>query len=359
MLREFREEMDMAEILDPLSDTDVPSRYIYPDGESIIPKKYNMKLPGLRDNHVQANGIVTKHKGPVFGIFREGVFGNVTEGEFGKFGENMGFRDRPLNVRDVDYEGLRDKKLEAMKNASDEREARRLAFVHGNHTYYCSGKQCDDYWGHIGAGDQVVDLRTGEVVDGLSAVGPAGEQVRMEGWDLDRDIDPHTGQEMPDCVGPQCKPFTISFGGDTANLIEDRQGAPPQGHAVFGQAIPADADESPQKVRAWWREREFNPRVEGGVVEAAPGEAPDDAGDADNINDGTQPYAMDPSQRFRYGSKYDHSYRSEDEWVGFVIIGPILTAGVSVFVFVTRGPPLGLAVLGGMVVLDIVMYYFG
>lgn len=363
LLREYKEQMDMEEILDPLSDAEVPSRYIYPDGESVIPKDINVAgmVPGLKDNHVQANGIVTKHTGPVFGIFREGSFGsNLTEGEFGKWGEGMGFRDRPLKVRDVDYEDLRDKKLEGLVNVTKEREARRLAIVHGNHTYYCSGKDCDDYWGHIGAGDQVVDLRTGEVMDGYSAVGPKGQQMRMEGWKLDRNIDPHTGVEMPDCVGPQCKEFTISFG-DGKSPIEDSYGAPPTGHAVFGAAIPGNADESPEKVRNYWREREFNPRVEGGVVEAEPGEAPDDEGEADSRNDGVEPYALDPSQRFRYGSKYDHGYKSEDEWMaggwakdwdwgswlGFVIIGPILTAGVSVFVFMTRGPPLGLAVLGG------------
>eukprot|EP00961_Rhodomonas_salina_P048852 655600-Rhodomonas_salina.1 len=71
---------------------------------------------------------------------------------------------------------------------------------------------------------------------------------RMEGWKLDRNIDPHTGVEMPDCVGPQCKEFTISFG-DGKSPIEDSYGAPPTGHAVFGAAIPGNADESPEKVR--------------------------------------------------------------------------------------------------------------
>ncbi len=45
--------------------------------------------------------------------------------------------------------------------------------------------------------------------------------------------------------------------------------------------------------------------------------------------------------------------------VGFVVLGPVLTAGVASFVFVTRGPLWGSVVLAGLVIFDFLMYYFG
>jgi len=46
-------------------------------------------------------------------------------------------------------------------------------------------------------------------------------------------------------------------------------------------------------------------------------------------------------------------------WVGFMVLGPVLTAGVCTFVFMTRGMLWGFVVLGGLLVFDVLMYYFG
>jgi hypothetical protein len=46
-------------------------------------------------------------------------------------------------------------------------------------------------------------------------------------------------------------------------------------------------------------------------------------------------------------------------WVGFMVLGPVLTAGVCTFVFMTRGMLWGFVVLGGLLAFDLLMYYFG
>ena len=59
-----------------LSDNFVSTRFIYPDGEDEVPKdflKLNMSRlgPDLSDRHIGADGKITVHRGPVFGVFRE------------------------------------------------------------------------------------------------------------------------------------------------------------------------------------------------------------------------------------------------------------------------------------------------
>jgi len=154
---EAKEQEDVDAMSDPFSDANVPSQFIYPDGEAIIPRNYNLNVKGLSDKHVMANGTITEHQGPLGGIFREGSFGgddeNVTA-RFNKFGEGMGFTDRPLAIRDVDYAKLRDDRLKGLEMRENETEAFRIARINGTeHKFYCSGKVCDDQWGVVG--DQV------------------------------------------------------------------------------------------------------------------------------------------------------------------------------------------------------------
>jgi len=88
---------------------------------------------------------------------------------------------------------------------------------------------------------------------------------------------------------------------------------------------------------------------------------------------------MDPAARSRYEKFLEQQRAAKDargsgggsgagiagkkwdaaSWAGFVIIGPVLTAGVSVFVFMTRGPAWGLGVFLGLVLLDCMLFYFG
>ena len=154
---EAKEQEDVDAMSDPFNDANVPSQFIYPDGEAIIPKDYNLKIHGLSDKHVMANGTITEHQGPGWGIFREGSFGDDNSSSmvrFNKFGEKMGFTDRPLNIRDVDYSKLRDDRLKGLEMRENETEAFRLARINGTeHKFYCSGKECNDQWGVVG--DQV------------------------------------------------------------------------------------------------------------------------------------------------------------------------------------------------------------
>jgi hypothetical protein len=153
---EAKEQEDVDAFSDPFADAHVPSQFIYPDGEAIIPREYNLNIRGLSDKHVMANGTITEHQGPLGGIFREGSFGEGgnTSHRFNKIGEEMGFTDRPLAIRDVDYQKLRDDRLKALEMRENETEAFRLARINGTeHKFYCSGKECDDQWGIVG--DQV------------------------------------------------------------------------------------------------------------------------------------------------------------------------------------------------------------
>ena len=59
-----------------LSDNYISTKFIYPDGEDEVPKDYlklNMSRlgPDLSDRHIGADGKITVHPGPVFGVFRE------------------------------------------------------------------------------------------------------------------------------------------------------------------------------------------------------------------------------------------------------------------------------------------------
>ena len=123
----------------------------------MIPKDSNIEIRGLSDKHVMANGTITEHQGPLAGIFREGSFGdglNSTH-RFDKIGEEIGFTDRPLSIRDVDYAKIRDDRLKALEMRENETEAFRIARINGTeHKFYCSGKECDDQWGIVG--DQVL-----------------------------------------------------------------------------------------------------------------------------------------------------------------------------------------------------------
>jgi len=350
---EAKEQEDVDAMSDPFRDANVPSQFIYPDGEAIIPKEYiHLKVKGLSDKHVMANGTITEHQGPLGGIFREGSFGgepNVTA-RFNKFGEGMGFTDRPLNIRDVDYSKLRDDRLKGLEMRENETEAFRLARINGSeHKFYCSGKVCDDQWGVVG--DQVVDLRTGEHIH--EGVGPGDEHSPdQEYWALDRHFDPHTGVELNNCVGPQCHGYTWDESDEP--LVQDNYGEPQQGHGNFGGAYPSDGTVDPQQIRAHQRED--------GVE-----------WDGQDSNELTyDPYAQDPRMKARY-DLYDKESRHEDigvgggwskdwnagSWVGFMVLGPVLTAGVCTFVFMTRGMLWGFVVLGGLVAFDVLMYYFG
>ena len=56
---------------------------------------------------------------------------------------------------------------------------------------------------------QIVDIRTGRNVPGADGVGPRGGgplQTDRSGdaLELDRHIDPETGEALPGCIGPQC-----------------------------------------------------------------------------------------------------------------------------------------------------------
>ena len=157
MADEAKEQEDVDAFSDPFQDAQIPSMYIYPDGESVIPKDSNIEIRGLSDKHVMANGTITEHQGPLAGIFREGSFGdgfNSTH-RFDKIGEEIGFTDRPLSIRDVDYAKIRDDRLKALEMRENETEAFRIARINGTeHKFYCSGKECDDQWGIVG--DQVL-----------------------------------------------------------------------------------------------------------------------------------------------------------------------------------------------------------
>jgi len=157
MADEAKEQEDVDAFSDPFQDAQIPSQYIYPDGESVIPKESNIEIRGLSDKHVMANGTITEHQGPLAGIFREGSFGdglNSTH-RFDKIGEEIGFTDRPLSIRDVDYAKIRDDRLKALEMRENETEAFRIARINGTeHKFYCSGKECDDQWGIVG--DQVL-----------------------------------------------------------------------------------------------------------------------------------------------------------------------------------------------------------
>jgi hypothetical protein len=247
MADEAKEQEDVDSLSGLWKDSHVPSQYIYPDGESIIPRAAIGLPKGLSDKHVMANGTITEHQGPVAGVFREGAFGteNETATRFNKFGEDMGFTDRPLAIRDVDYEALKKHQDEGYEMRENETEAFRIARINGTeHRFYCSGKDCDDQWGLVG--DQVVDLRTGEVMH--EGVGPGDElSPDQEYWNLDRHFNPRTGVELNHCVGPQCHGYTWS---EAPDVITDKEGPASQGHGVFGGAYPSEETGDPQVIQA-------------------------------------------------------------------------------------------------------------
>jgi len=351
---EAKEQEDVDAMSDPFRDANVPSQFIYPDGEAIIPKEYGLKIHGLSDKHVMANGTITEHQGPLAGIFREGSFDGGEDNStvrYDKFGEGMGFTDRPLAIRDVDYAKLRDERLKGLEMRENETEAFRLARINGTeHKFYCSGRECDDQWGVVG--DQVVDLRTGQTIH--EGVGP-GDEVSpdKEFWVLDRHFDPHTGVELNHCVGPQCHGYKWE---ESDPLVEDKYGDATRGHGNFGGAYPSEGTADPQQIRDHQR--------------ANDGGATWDGEDPNQLT--YEPYAMDPEKRAQY-DLYEKKSRHDDigagagwvknwnagSWVGFTVLGPVLTAGVCTFVFMTRGMLWGFVVLGGLLSFDVLMYYFG
>jgi len=138
-------------------------------------------------------------------------------------------------------------------------------------------------------------------------------------------------------------------------LVQDKYGDATQGHGNFGGGYPSDGTTDPQLIREMQRE-------EGGVE-----------WDGQDPNELTyEPYDMDPRMKARY-DLYEKESRHDDigiaggwskewnagSWVGFVILGPVLTAGVCSFVFMTRGMLWGFVVLGGLIAFDLLMYYFG
>jgi len=366
MREEAKEQEDMDGIASLFSDAHIPSQYIYPDGEAVVPKEVKIKFKGMQDKHVGADGKTSYHSGPMWGVFREDAIGegvNASHGRFGKFGEGLGFRDRPLPVRDVDYEDIRDKQLEAMQKESDKVEARREAYVkhmNGTGTLYCSGKNCDEVWGNAGVGDEVIDLDTGEAV--YKGVGPGGESLSAsatasgedESWELDRHVDPHTGAEFKHCVGPQCKGWEMPELPKWASVKDERVPAT-QGHAVFGRGIPSDPTADPQEIREY---QKAGWDGDGGGV--------DDETDTlrrEAAEDEYGEYNSDPTARHWTTGHHAGPGLIKDwnvgSWIGFIVLGPVLTSGVSLFVFMTRGPMWGLIVLSGMATLDGVLFYVG
>jgi len=360
MMQEAKEQEDMDSLSSFMGDAQIPSQYIYPDGESVVPPEVKIKFRGIQDKHVGADGDTTFHEGPMWGVFREDALGkgvNASHGRFGKWGEGLGFRDRPLPVRDVDYEDIRDKQLEALQDQSDASEEKRAKYLkHMNLTgkLYCSGKNCDDVWGNAGMGDEVIDLNTGEAV--YKGVGPGGgAQTDQEAWELDRHVDPHTGTELKHCIGPQCKGWTW----DTELDVSDVQGPNEQTHAVFGRAIPSDRTADPSEIRAY--QKAGWDGDEGGADDAEEEPSEEDEEEDEKY----PPYAMDPEARAEYmrargegGPGFVKDWNA-GSWIGFIVLGPVLTSGVGLFVFMTRGPMWGLIAFSGLAVLDGLLYYFG
>lgn len=134
----------------------------------------------------------------------------------------------------------------------------------------------------------------------------------------------------------------------------DVQGDRINGTAIFGQAIPNDPE---------WNVADR--------VAMARNEKPQ----SDIMEKEYEPYAMDPAARSRYERFLAQQKAAQDakegrtslggkswdaaSWIGFVIIGPVITVGVTVFIFMTRGPMWGLGVFIGLVVLDFLLFFFG
>lgn len=147
------------------------------------------------------------------------------------------------------------------------------------------------------------------------------------------------------------------WGGDSEPLVQDNYADAERGHGNFGGAIPADSTTDPQQIREYQRSEDGHPTLDG-----------------QDPNELTyEPYDMDPRMKARY-DLYEKESRHDDigtgggrwskqwnagSWVGFIVLGPVLTAGVCTFVFMTRGVLWGFVVLGGLVAFDILMYYFG
>ena len=143
--------------------------------------------------------------------------------------------------------------------------------------------------------------------------------------------------------------------GEQKPLVEDKYGDATSGHGNFGGAYPSDGTQDPQQIREYQR---------------ADGGAEWDGQDPNEVT--YEPYDMDPRMKARY-DLYEKEARHDDlslggswvkewnagSWVGFMILGPVLTAGVCTFVFMTRGMLWGFVVLGGLVAFDVLMYYFG
>ena len=312
---EAKEQEDVDAMSDPFRDANVPSQFIYPDGEAIIPKEFGLKIHGLSDKHVMANGTVTEHQGPLGGIFREGSFdgdGANSTIRYNKFGEGMGFTDRPLAIRDVDYAKLRDDRLKGLEMRENETEAFRIARINGTeHKFYCSGRECDDQWGVVG--DQVVDLRTGETIH--EGVGP-GDEVSpdKEYWVLDRHFDPHTGVELNHCVGPQCHGYQWE---ESKPLIEDKYGDATRGHGNFGGAYPSEGTTDPQQIREHQR--------------AGDGGATWDGEDPNELT--YEPYDMDPRMKARY-DLYEKESRHDN--IGSGVSSCLLCPSCSRPIFLTQ-----------------------
>ena len=314
MMEEAKEQEDMDSLSSFMGDAQIPAQYIYPDGESVVPPTVKVKFRGIQDKHVGADGETTFHEGPMWGVFRQNPLGkgiNASHGRFNKWGEGLGFRDRPLPVRDVDYEDIRDKQLEALQNQSDAAEARReryLAQQNSAGKLYCSGKECDEVWGKAGMGDEVIDLDTGEAV--YKGVGPGGEApTDQEAWELDRHVDPHTGSELKHCIGPQCKGMTWAF-----PEIKDEQGPNDQSHAVFGRAQPTDRSADPQEIRTY--QKEGWDGDEGGADDENDENEPEGEDDEEEDEDKYPRYAGDPEA----GPGFVKDWNA-GSWVGFIILG--------------------------------------
>lgn len=192
--------------LDPFEDAHIPTRYIYPDGEDVVPRQ-PVKVHGIFDRHVGADGKVVYARGRVFGVFRKGAFdgdevadNNVTS--FGKLGESMGFYDKPLAIRNPDYNKLRLARekayaeAEATNGGEDEKQQQTGGNVgnstDGGKTLYCSGTECSEMWGKAGAGDRIIRVEDGKVVKGFEAVGPGQKdsgKLKLPSFDIDQHVD--------------------------------------------------------------------------------------------------------------------------------------------------------------------------
>jgi hypothetical protein len=344
--QEASEKADEQEFIDWFGDSDnaVPSQDIYPDGESVKAAGFPLPRP-ISDRHVGADGRITRETGRVFGVFRAGAFGKseVTVSPFDKFGDSFGFGDRPLEIRDVSYpepEGLGGAALNGTNgtgclNGTDCPPAEL--------TPLCSGHPCKDYG--VG-GDDVYDLAGGQRLH--KDVGP---DSTVSDWDLDRQIDARTGDERPGCL-KGAGGCAGDDGWSLGDLVTDEWGTPPggvggDGVGAVGAAVPASDPRAPPA-------REHTIWDPDGRGHADMREVPPPYYTTYPKGDAIEPPPPPAGPAGGWTKRWDTG-----SWLAFGLIGPVLTTGITAFIYFTRGPALALLVVGLLALLDVVIFYFG